>query len=175
VKDRQLKEVELRLIAELMKNSRRSDRELAKAVGTSQPTITRIKGRLEKEGYIREYTMIPDFAKIGFKLLTFTFVRLKKTLNQEQIEKARKIAQETMKTGPFGVVMLERGIGLDSNGLFVAYHKDYSSYLKFIKWLKSFDFLDIESTQSFQVDLEDKVRYRPWTYSSLANLIEKTR
>ena len=34
VDSKQLKEIELRLIAELMKNSRRSDRELAKALGT---------------------------------------------------------------------------------------------------------------------------------------------
>jgi DNA-binding Lrp family transcriptional regulator len=33
--------VELRLISELMQNSRRSDRELARALGISQPTVTR--------------------------------------------------------------------------------------------------------------------------------------
>lgn len=32
-----MKELERKLIAELIKNSRRSDRELAKAVGCSQP------------------------------------------------------------------------------------------------------------------------------------------
>jgi DNA-binding Lrp family transcriptional regulator len=31
-----LKEIERKLISELLKNSRRSDRELAKAIGTSQ-------------------------------------------------------------------------------------------------------------------------------------------
>jgi DNA-binding Lrp family transcriptional regulator len=49
-----MKDIERRLISELMKNSRRSDRELAKALGTSQPTITR--GKLEREGIIKEYT-----------------------------------------------------------------------------------------------------------------------
>jgi DNA-binding Lrp family transcriptional regulator len=48
-----------------MKNSRKSDRQLARAIGTSQPTVTRIRSRLEKEGYIKEYTMIPDFGKLG--------------------------------------------------------------------------------------------------------------
>ena len=36
-----LKDVELKLFSELMKNSRRSDRELAKVIGVSQPTVTR--------------------------------------------------------------------------------------------------------------------------------------
>lgn len=58
-----------------MKNSKRSDRELSKIVRVSQPTITRT--RLEREGYIKEYTIIPDFAKLGFELLAITFVKLR--------------------------------------------------------------------------------------------------
>jgi DNA-binding Lrp family transcriptional regulator len=45
-----MKDSELRLTAELMKNSRRSDRELAKALGVSQPMISRMIKKLEKEG-----------------------------------------------------------------------------------------------------------------------------
>jgi Trp operon repressor len=36
-----VKEIELRLVAELLKDSHRSDRELAEALGVSQPTIAR--------------------------------------------------------------------------------------------------------------------------------------
>jgi len=35
-----MKDVKLKLISELMKNSKKSDRELAKVIGVSQPTIT---------------------------------------------------------------------------------------------------------------------------------------
>jgi DNA-binding Lrp family transcriptional regulator len=84
-----LKEVELKLVSELMKNSRKSDRQLARAIGTSQPTVTRIRSRLEKEGYIKEYTTIPDFGKLGHHLLGLTFVKLKKMLDPVEIEKAR--------------------------------------------------------------------------------------
>jgi DNA-binding Lrp family transcriptional regulator len=44
-----VKDAELKLISELMKDSRRSDRELAKAVGVSQPTISRMIRKLEKD------------------------------------------------------------------------------------------------------------------------------
>lgn len=37
-----MKDVELSLVAELLKDSRRSDRELAKAIGVSQPTVSRL-------------------------------------------------------------------------------------------------------------------------------------
>jgi len=47
------------LLYELMKNSKRSDRELARVVRVSQPTITRMRKNLEKSGYIREYTVMP--------------------------------------------------------------------------------------------------------------------
>jgi len=59
-----------------MKNSRRSDRELAKAVGVSEPTIGRLIKKLEKEGIIQEYTMIPDFARLGYELMAITLAKM---------------------------------------------------------------------------------------------------
>ena len=55
-----MKDVELKLISELIKNSRRSDRELAKAIGISQPTVSRIRVRLEKQGLV-DYSAVPDW------------------------------------------------------------------------------------------------------------------
>jgi len=37
------KDIEMRLLSELMKNSHRSDRELARTLKTSQPTVTRTR------------------------------------------------------------------------------------------------------------------------------------
>jgi DNA-binding Lrp family transcriptional regulator len=41
-----MKELEGKWLSELLKNSRRSDRELAKAIGVSQPTTTRLRTKL---------------------------------------------------------------------------------------------------------------------------------
>ena len=38
-----------KLLLELVKNSKRSDRDLAKALDVSQPTVTRMRKKLEKE------------------------------------------------------------------------------------------------------------------------------
>jgi len=85
-KARLLKEIELRLISELLKGSRRSDRDLAKRLGVLQPTVTRTRSRLEKEGIIKEYTIVPDFASLGFQLMSFTFLKLKEPLSNEKLE-----------------------------------------------------------------------------------------
>ena len=72
-----LKDVELKLIAELSKNSRRSDRELAKQLRVSQPSVTRIRNKLEKEGIIREYTVIPDSSRLGYQMASVTLAKMK--------------------------------------------------------------------------------------------------
>jgi len=75
-----LKDTELKLVAELMKDSHRSDRELAKILNVSQPTVSRARARLEKEGFIREYTVIPDFVKLGFQIAAITLVKVRERI-----------------------------------------------------------------------------------------------
>jgi DNA-binding Lrp family transcriptional regulator len=163
-----MKDVEPKLIYELLRNSRRSDRDLAKAIGTSQPTVTRIRSKLEKEGYVREYTIIPDFARLGFELLAITFLKLKRVLGEEEIEKARKIAKERLKRASIPFFMLERGMGLGYQGVIISFHEDYASYLALRDWLKEFTFIEIGEIESFLVNLKDKVRYVPPTFSLIA-------
>lgn len=81
-----MKDIELKLLSELMKNSRRSDRELAKAIGTSQPPVSRMISRLEKEGVIKEYTMIPDFSKVGLEIMALTFIKFEQPLKEEKLK-----------------------------------------------------------------------------------------
>jgi DNA-binding Lrp family transcriptional regulator len=153
-----------------MKNSRRSDRNLAKAIGTSQPTVTRIRNKLEKEGYIREYTMIPDFSKLGYKIMAITFA-LSRFLGKEEAERAGKILADSVKDKQFEFIMLERGDGLGFDAVIISLHEDYASYLKVLEWLRQFGFLEVNKIDSFLINLEDKVRYRPLTFSTLAKLI----
>jgi len=165
-----MKKVELKLISELMKNSRQSDRNLAKVIGVSQPTVTRMRNKLEKEGYIREYTMIPDFSKLGYKIMAITFA-LSRSLEKEEAERAGKTLADSVKDKQFEFIMLERGDGLGFDGVIISLHEDYASYLKVSEWLRQFDFLEVKRINSFLINLEDNVRYRPLTFSTLAKLI----
>jgi DNA-binding MarR family transcriptional regulator len=164
-KNRELKPIELRLVAELMKNSHRSDRDLAKALKISQPTVTRLRNRLKKEGVIREYTVIPDFSKLGYEILGITLV-LSKPLEREEIEKAREVLLKDEKEKDFEFIMMERGIGAGFDGVDI-------SFQEYLRWLRKLDFLEVERTQFFLVDLMEKSHYRPFTFSAIAKHIEK--
>jgi DNA-binding Lrp family transcriptional regulator len=165
-----MKKVELKLVSELMRNSRQSDKDLARAIGVSQPTVTRLRNKLEKEGYIREYTMIPDFNKLGYKIMAITFA-LSRALEKEEAERTGKILADSVKDKQFEFIMLERGEGLGFDGVVVSLHEDYASYLKVLEWLRQFDFLEVKRINSFLINLEDNVRYRPLTFSTLAKLV----
>lgn len=165
-----LRKIELRVLSELIKNSKRSDRELARMLRVSQPTVTRLRTKLEKEGYIKEYTLMPDFKKLGYEILAITFVKLK-TLSPEKTEEARKIAKQSLQEGPFEIVMLERGTGLNYDGVIISYQENYSSYVKLLEWIRQFGFLEVDSIGSYLISLEDPVRYRPLTLRTLAQHI----
>jgi DNA-binding Lrp family transcriptional regulator len=162
------KDVPLKLLSELMKNSRRSDRELAKAIGVSQPTVSRLISKLEKEGFIKEYTMIPDFRKLGYELVALTFVRIRH-LTPEELKKARQRTREDMKTAPPEIVWFEKGMGAGCDGVLASFHKDYASYLKLRERMRGYSF--VESCESFLINLQGEIHYRPLTFSTLADHI----
>jgi len=173
-----VKEAELKLVSELMKNSRRSDRELAKVIGVSQPTVSRMIKRLEKEGVIKEYTMMPDFTKLAYELMALTFISIKPTLGREEADNGRTMAQEQVKESPGNIIMLERGIGLGHTGVIISLHKDYSDYTQFIHSFKQASATQAyvgENVESFLIDLKDKIRYRPLAFSVLAGSILRMR
>ncbi|HJW97755.1 MAG TPA: Lrp/AsnC family transcriptional regulator, partial [Candidatus Bathyarchaeia archaeon] len=107
-----MKDVELRLISELMKNSRRSDRELAKVLGISQPTVTRARTKLEKDGLIREYTLIPDFKKLGFHIMALIFLKLSHPLSQKERDEMFKESLQLREDNPRSFFLVMDGIGM---------------------------------------------------------------
>ena len=159
-----LKTVESKLISELLKSSRRSDRELAKAVGTSQPTVMRTRVRLEKEKVIKEYTMMPDFGKLGFEILAITFLAFDKEPDSKDLRKALNVFDN--------VLMFERGLGLKSSHVVVSVHKNYSSYAEFERRLKLNDSWTVTDSTSFLVNLHDGSDFL--SFSALARDIKKT-
>ncbi|UCB61253.1 MAG: Lrp/AsnC family transcriptional regulator [Candidatus Bathyarchaeota archaeon] len=126
-----MKDVEWRLIAELVKNSRRSDRELAKAIGVSLATVTRMRKRLETEGYIQEYTMIPDFSKLGYQIMVLTIAKARTTLSLEKQEKAKKLLLAAPQ-----VLFVASAEGMSGNGIMLSLHKNFSDYRNFMRSLQ---------------------------------------
>ena len=156
-----LRTIDYELLWELMKNSRRSDRQLAKALGTSQPTVTRRRANLEKS-FIEGYTAIPRWDKIGFELIAFSFVKHKiKYAKPEVREDGFKRVEEWMKRQP-NVILAIDGQGMGWDGVCVSFHKSYSDFAEFVRKHNSelSDFL-IE-TQSFIADINSTTIRKPF-------------
>lgn len=113
------------LLDALLKNSKRSDRELAKALGTSQATITRMRNKLEKDGLIQKFTVLPDPEKMGFELIAITPFKTK--LTPGVIEKEIKWTR----TKP-NVIFSAKAEGMGKNAVIISVHKNYTEYTNFL-------------------------------------------
>lgn len=167
---RNLKDIDIKIISQLMKNSRQSDRELSKRIGVSQPTVTRRRAILEKE-MIDGYTMIPKWNRLGYEIFAMTFFKIKKIIaSTEKYESTRKKGLDWLMSQPT-VVMggACRGMGMDAFNL--SFHKSYSDY---DEWMQTFraemgEFVD--EIQSVLVNLAGKELLKPLNWKNLADAI----
>jgi DNA-binding Lrp family transcriptional regulator len=172
-----LKELELKLISELMKNSRASDRELAKGLQVSQPTVSRLRARLEKEGIVKEYTMIPDFSKLGFNLMSIIMIKLN-PMSEEDIQEIHRAARELDNEEHRPFLLIMRGIGLGKDLAMLSFHKDYAAYVTYMNDIKNAAyskmkaFIDVDWTESFLIDLNYMDHSQPLTFSNVATYLQ---
>jgi DNA-binding Lrp family transcriptional regulator len=169
-----LKETELRLVSELMKNSRRSDRELARAVSVSQPTASRMIKKLEKEEIIREYTMIPDFVKLSMEILAFTFgvwspERIKDYSESQRIEEAKKFIQKHP-----NVIFASSGLGLGMGRMIMTAHKNYSDYSDFMREARN-EWAGLVNLESFVISMRTDAVIAPFSLRDLMDYVRKTQ
>jgi len=166
-----IREIELKVLSGLMKNARVSDRELAKQLGVSQPTVSRIRNKFEKEGYIKEYTYMPDFVKLGYNLMAVTFLKRAQEYAKEDNGALFKEADKWKAKTGLDTVLAMRGMGMGYDAVIISFHDSYSAFLERLKEVRQFPHIDVEQINSFIVDLNDKALYRPLTLSMLANHI----
>ena len=118
------KELAQQLLRKLLKNSKRSDRELAKVLKVSQPTITRTRHKLEKNGLIQDYTIIPDFRKMGFEILAINLAKLRPEILLSGIsEKAREFITKFPNT-----IFASTGEGMGMNAVDIALYRSFAEY-----------------------------------------------
>ena len=131
----------LKLLFELMKNAKRSDREIAKIIGVSQPTITRMRQRLEKTAIV-DYTVIPNWTELGFEIMAMTYIKAKGST--VVTEKAKKWA-----TANPNIVFAAGGDGMGMDYSIISFHNNYTEFSNFIDALKSEWAENLQDTQSF--------------------------
>jgi len=161
-----MKKTEIKLLAELLKNSKKSDRELGRILGVSQPTVSRTRTKLEKDRVIQEYTIIPDFTKLGFELMAITAGWFKVPRDKKIMEKATAY----MKKFP-NILLSSRAQGMGKDAVIISLHKDFTDYENFMVTLKT-DWIDIvEDHESILISLKGFVA-KPFSLKYLAEMLD---
>ncbi len=163
-----LRDVDRKILSELMQNFKKSDRELAKKLRVSQPTVTRRRAILEKAGMIKEYTVIPNFVELGYHIMAITLLKYGVGVDKEKVQAAREKGKEIVKGSPSEMVMAERGMGIGYDGITISFHKNYSSFTRFKNRIRQSLPVKDEKMDSFLVNLDDELHFRPLTFSTLA-------
>ena len=152
----------LQLLLELIKNARKSDREVAKTLKISQPTITRKRTLLEKEGYVREYTVIPNLEKMGYEIMAVSLLTFSES-GPQLTEKAR----EWCKRQP-SILFAGGGEGLGVHSIVISVHKNYASYSKLITKLREDWQPNLKDVKSFLTSVSRKeLVYKPFSFRYL--------
>jgi DNA-binding Lrp family transcriptional regulator len=144
-----MKKTMMKLLLELLKDSKRSDREIAKALGVSQPTASRMRSRLVKEGIIREFTVIPDFTKMGYEIMAISCFKSK--VNEESVQKATKVT-----TGKPNIILAARAEGMGKNAVMISLHRSYTDFSKFLRDLRLEGGDDLRDYGTMLISLKEK-------------------
>jgi len=158
---KELKPIDYKILFELMKDSHRSDRQLAKSLGVSQPTVTRRRAMLE-ENFIEGYTVIPKFGQIGFEMAAMTFLKgkLKTKTGEEKNQTLKKMREWYMKQPNVILVLDGRGMGWDA--VCISLHENFASFAEFIRAHDSELSEWVVESQTFHADLKTGITIKPF-------------
>lgn len=106
-----LDDIDKKILVELLTNSNRSNRELARAIGVSAATVINHIKRLESAGVITDYTVMVDFERLGYELtviMTVTVNRGKLLETQREIAKLPYVCAVYDVTGQIDSVVVAK-------------------------------------------------------------------
>lgn len=169
-----LRKIDLQLMSELFKNCRRSDRDLAKVLGSSQPTITRRRAKLEKEKLIDSYTIIPNFTKLGFEIMTFSFYSWRLEATQKLTEKEEKaIMRKFYKflDDHKNIIFTSNGRGFGMERMMLSVHKSYADHVQLMRDVTTEWGEYLSGIRTFIVSLQEDVVGRTMSFKHLADYI----
>lgn len=116
------------LLLEYLKDSNRSDKELAKTLGVSQPTVSRMRNKLLAEGIVKRFSAVPNLGKMGYEIMAFSCAKF----NMEKLAEIKKRAKKWAKQNP-EIIFTARAQGMGMDAVAVSIHKTYADYDDFIK------------------------------------------
>ncbi len=88
-----LDERDLKILKALMKDARKSYSELAEELGLPRTTVQEKVRRMVEKGYIKSFTAIPDYSKLGKPATAFVLISFTPMMDISQRELASMIAK----------------------------------------------------------------------------------
>jgi len=170
------KSLDHKIIAELVRNARVSDRKLAKAVGVSQPTVTRRRTSLEKDGVL-EYTAIPNLGKLGFEILVLSFYSWTPEATDKLAENQERIRDKLHRflVKHKNIIFTANGEGFGMQRMMISVHESYSDYMRLTEAVRKEWGEYLSKSASFIISLETDVVGRQLSFKPLAeSLAQKT-
>lgn len=163
---------ELLLVSELIKNCRRSDRELAKVIGVSQPTVTRSRVSVEREGLV-DYTAVPNFGKLGFEIMVFSFYSWRPEANEKLVKNSDTLVKKLSEflEDHKNIIFTSNGQGLGMERMMISVHKSYGSYVKLMKDVRQEWGEYLSSTNSFIISFKGDIVGRELSFRHFADFL----
>ena len=143
-----LDDIDRKLIGELLKNSKRSYRELARAIGVSAATVINRVQRLESSGVIKDYSTRLDHERLGYELTVITEIIVSKGKLLETDAEIAKIPN----------VCAVYDITGQTDAMVVAKFKSRSSLSEFTKKLLSMPYVERTNTHVVLTTVKEDFR-----------------
>ncbi len=143
-----LDDIDRKLLREILKDSKRSSRELAKAIGVSAATVINHVQRLETGGVIKDYSVRLDHERLGYELTVVTEIIVSKGKLLETDEEIAKIPH----------VCAVYDITGETDALVVAKFKSRSDLSEFTKKLLSMPYVERTNTHVVLTTVKEDFR-----------------
>lgn len=150
------------LLLEYLKDSSRSDRELAKILGVSQPTVSRMRAKLLEDEIIDHFSAIPNLAKMGYELLAISFVKFDLS-NISSIENQTKYWVQRHHE----IIFSARCEGMGMDAVTLSLHKSYADYKQFFSQNKFQGKGFVSDVHFVLVDIKSGIA-KPFSFKYLA-------
>jgi len=144
----ELDEIDRKLLIELLINSKRSFREIAKSIGVSPATVINHIQRLESGGVIKDYSVRLDHERLGYELTVVTEIIVSKGKLLETDAEIAKISN----------VCAVSDITGETDAMVVAKFKSRSDLSDFTKKLLSMPYVERTNTHVVLTTVKEDFR-----------------
>ncbi|MBI2183703.1 MAG: Lrp/AsnC family transcriptional regulator [Thaumarchaeota archaeon] len=141
-------ELDRKILKELLEDSRRSYREVARRLKVATGTIVKRVKRMEDEGVIRNYSITVDHEKLGYDLTAITEITVSKG---RLLEMEKEIAKIPLTCAVYDVTGL-------TDAMIIAKFRGRDELSKFAKNLLSLPFVERTNTRVVLTTVKEDFR-----------------